>query len=471
MNKTKIIATIGPASSDFIILKELVESGMDVARLNLTHADYEFCEDIINKIKIINAELNKHIAILLDTKGPDIRTGKFSGGSAELTKGDIIRIYKDDMLGDRTKFSLLNKDIIEYIKLGTVMRINDGKIEIEVIDKELDYILCEVKTGGIISDNKSVNVTCKIPNRKFLSEKDIEDIKFATKVNADFLALSFVSSSEDILEATDLLIGLGNDHTVVIAKVENEQAVSEIDEIIKVSEGIMVARGDLGVEVPMEKIPSIQKSIINKCHNQGKISIVATELLSSMEREMRPTRAEVSDIANAVIDGVDSVMLSGETTIGKYPVLALRTMEKIIKSSEDDINYVELLGRAMRTENQDVTGLIAFSVADCANRLQAKAIVVPTMSGHTARKMSRFRPSCPIIAVSPKKETVKSLALHFGVFPVLIDELDSLDRILKKSREEAVNSISLKEGDKVIITGGYPFKEIKHTNFMKIEEI
>lgn len=471
MNKTKIIATIGPASSDKSVLKDLIISGMDVARLNLTHADYAFCTEIIEKVNSLNKELNKNVAIMFDTLGPDIRMGRILGGSANLKKGDKIRIYQNDILGDRTKFSINDYEILEYIKPGTDLFIDDGKIRIEALERGEDYLICEVKNDGTISDNKSLNIACKVPNRKFLSPKDIEDIKFAHKVKADFLALSFVSSSEDILEVSDLLIDLGNDHMEIIAKVENQRSVDEIDEIIKVSDGIMVARGDLGVEIPMERIPMIQKSIINKCHNSGKISIVATELLSSMENEMRPTRAEVSDIANAVIDGVDAVMLSGETTVGRYPVIALETMERIIKSAEDNISYIELLGRAMRTENQDVTGLIAFSVADCANRLKAKAIVVPTVSGYTARKMSRFRPSCPIIAVSPSEETVKSLALHFGIFPVLIDELNSFDKILNKSKQVAKAIIDVQDGDKIIITGGYPFKEIKHTNFMKIEEL
>lgn len=471
MNKTKIIATIGPASSSKEVLKDLINNGMDVARLNMSHADYKFCLDIIDKINDLNKELDRNVAIMIDTLGPDVRIGKIATGSAHLTKGDKIRIYKDDLLGDRTKFSISDKEIIDYLKIGSLMHIDDGKIEIEILDKGHDYILCEVKCDGVISDNKSINTHTQVPSRKFLSKKDIEDVKFANMVKADYIAVSFVSSSEDILEISDLLIELENDHIEIIAKVENERAVNEIDEILKVSDGIMVARGDLGVELPMERVPVIQKSIINKCHNNGKISIVATELLSSMEHEMRPTRAEVSDIANAVIDGVDAVMLSGETTVGAFPTLAVETMERIVKTSEENIDYIELLGRAMRTENQDVTGLIAFNVADSANRLKAKAIIVPTVSGYTAKKMSRFRPSCPIIAVSPNEETVKSLALNFGVFPVLIDELNSFDKIIKKSRNVAMELLDLKEHDKLIITGGYPFKEVKHTNFMKIEEI
>lgn len=471
VNKTKIIATIGPASYEKDILRDLIKSGMDVARLNLSHADYPFCMDIINKINELNKELNTNVAIMLDTKGPDIRVGKFASGEAFLTKGDKIRIYKDQMLGDRTKFSISTPEIIDFVKHNSVIKLDDGKIMLEVVDKGNNYLICEVQNDGIVTDNKSINMGCYIPNRKFLSKKDIEDIKFANMMKVDFLALSFVRTSEDILEVNDLLIELENDHIGIIAKIENEKSVEEIDEIIKVSDGIMIARGDLGVELPMERIPAIQKSIINKCHNNGKISIVATELMSSMENVTRPTRAEVSDVANAVIDGVDAVMLSGETTVGKYPVMTLETMERIIKSSEDNINYIELLGRAMRTEKQDITGLISFSVADCANRLKARAIVVPTMSGYTARKMSRFRPYCPIIAVSPNLQTIKSLSLYFGVWGVHIDDLNSLDKILDKSKKVVLDLLTVQKGDKIIITGGYPFKQIKHTNFMKIEEL
>ncbi len=471
MNKTKIIATIGPASADKEIIKQLIQSGLDVVRLNLSHADYPFCMDIINKINELNEELRTNVAVMFDTEGPDIRTGRFRGGEAYLKKGEVLRIYKKEIVGDQNAFSLNMPAIINNIKHNMIVKLDDGKIELKVVGKTDDYLECEVLNDGIIRDNKGVNVNCSRIDIPFLSEKDIEDIKFANMMHVDYLALSFVSSAEDILLVNDILINLGNDHLNIIAKIENERALNELDEIIKVSDGIMIARGDLGVEIPMERIPSLQKLIINKCHHQGKISIVATELLSSMEYHDKPTRAEVSDIANAVIDGIDAVMLSGETTIGRYPVLTLQTMEKIIRSAEENIDYIELLSRAMRTEKQDVTGLIAYSVADCANRLKAKAIIVPTFSGYTARKMSRFRPTCPIIALSPNIDTVKSLALNFGVYPLLMEELNSFDKIILRSRKMAKEILQLEENDKIIITGGYPLREVRHTNFMKIEEI
>lgn len=471
MNKIKIIATIGPASSDKEIIKQLMLSGMDVVRLNLSHADYKFCMEIIDKVRELNKELGMNVAIMLDTVGPEIRTGKFVNGEAQLTAGEMVKIVKEDIIGDKNAFSINMPEILDGVKHNTKVRLDDGKIELFVLEKNDDYLLCEVLTDGIIRDGKSVSFEYLKRNIPFISKKDREDIKFANMMDVDFLALSFVSSSEDILEVNDLLIELGNDHIGIIAKIENEKAIEGIDEIIKVSDGIMIARGDLGVEIPVERVPGVQKAIINKCLLNGKISIVATELLSSMERMPRPTRAEVSDIANAVLDGVDAVMLSGETTIGEYPVLALQTMEKIIRSAEENIDYLELLDKAMRSEKEDITGLLAHSVVDCADRLKAKAIVVPTVSGYTARKISRFRPTCPIIAISPNPDTVKALALNFGVYAFQVDELSSLDKIIKVARTKASEVLELEKNDKIIITGGYPLKEVKHTNFMKIEEI
>ncbi|NLM62762.1 MAG: pyruvate kinase [Mollicutes bacterium] len=471
MNKIKIIATIGPSSADKKVLKELMLNGMDVVRLNLSHADYKFCMEIIDKVRELNKELGTNVAIMLDTVGPEIRTGRFVNGKAKLTAGEMVKIVKEEILGDKNAFSISIPEAIDGVKHNTIIKLDDGKIELSVVEKTEDYLLCKILNDGIISDFKSVNFEYLKMNIPFISKKDREDIKFAHMMNVDFLALSFVSSSEDILEVNDLLIELENDHIGIIAKIENEKAIEGIDEIIKVSDGIMIARGDLGVEIPVERIPGVQKAIIKKCHLNGKISIVATELLSSMEKTPRPTRAEVSDIANAVLDGVDAVMLSGETTIGEYPVLTLQTMEKIIKSAEGNVDYLDLLDRAIRSEKEDITGLIAHSVADCAYRLKAKAIVVPTMSGYTARKMSRFRPSCPIIALSPNPETVKSLTLNFGVLAYQVDELNSFDKIIKIAKAKAVEILDLNQNDKIIITGGYPLKEVKHTNFMKIEEL
>lgn len=473
MNKTKIIATIGPVSNDKDILKKLIKTGVDVVRINLKHANYGFCKDVIKKVDELNFELNTSVAVMLDTRGPEVRIGKFLGGHAYLKKDSKIRVYMREIVGDSTKFSVNHSGLINDVKYDTILKLDDGLIELKVLDKGEDYLLCQVLNDGLISDNKGMNIPDIHLNLPFISEKDKEDIMFACKNNVDFIALSFVETHEDILEVNDLLINQGNDHIGIIAKIENSRAVEDLDEIIKVSEGVMVARGDLGVELPLERVPGIQKTIIRKCHETGKISIVATELLSSMENVTRPTRAEVSDVANAVLDGADAVMLSGETTVGKYPVETLETMEKIIKAAEEDINYLGLLERTVKTESQDVTGILAYNVAETATLLECKAIITPTVSGYTARKISRFRPKCPIIASTPNIDTAKSLMLHFGVCPIIVSELKTFDKIVEHARKITINNnlVEINKGDKIIITGGYPFKEVKHTNFMKIEEL
>lgn len=470
MKKTKIIATIGPKTESVEVLKELILNGMDVVRLNLSHANHDFCVDILEKIAKINEELGTNVATLLDTSGPDIRTGRFIGGHAFFTKGDKIRVYMDELVGDSTKFSI-SYDLLDEVRMGSILKVNDGLVTLEVISKGTNYLLCEVKEEGIISDHKSVNVPGVRLDRDFLTEKDIIDINFATEHNFDYIALSFVSSAEDVLNVSDMLIKNNNNHTAIISKIECQNAIDDIEDIIKSSDGIMIARGDLGVELPLEMVPSIQKKITTMCHSYGKICIVATEMLSTMENVSRPTRAEVSDVANAVMDGVDAVMLSAETTVGKFPIETVRTMSNIIKETEKNVDYSNFIKTTCKDVEKDITETIAYTVAETAYSLDCKAIIAPTITGFTARMISGFRPKCPIIAVSPDIETVKSLMLNFGVVPILIDELNSLDKIISISTKEAKKVMDLQEGDKVIITGSYPFKESKHTNFMKIEEL
>ena len=470
MKKTKIIGTIGPASKDENVLRELIINGLDIVRINMTHADHKFVQEIVNKIKNINKELNKHTAIMIDLKGPDITVGDFEGGSAYFNKGDKIRIYDDYILGDSTKFSVSYPNFVKDVKTNTIIKLNDGLIELYVLEKGIDYLLCQVNVGGFIENNKGVNVIDSKLNIPFLSPKDIDDIKFADKIGADYLGLSFVSNHEDVLDVNDLLINLKNDHLSIITKIETEASLEDLDEIIKSSDGIMVARGDLGVEIPMERVPGIQKRILTKCHIEGKISIVATELLSTMENTLRPTRAEVGDVANSILEGTDAVMLSSETAIGNYPVETLETMVKIIEQTETEVNYYDFLDRTMRTEKQDITSSIAYNVVESAERLKAKFVVAPTMSGYTAKKISRFRPYCPIVALSPNEDVVKNLSMYYGIIPVLIGDVKTFDKMMTRAREEVIK-LGLQTNDKFIITGGYPFNEVKHTNFMKIEEI
>jgi len=466
MNKTKIVATISPINSSKEMIKSLILNGVDVIRFNMNYASPDFCRETIAKINEANKELNTYVATMMDIKGPLIRIGKIVNDGVFLKSNDKIRIFMDDIIGDCTKFSVDYKGLVNEAPLNTILRTSDGNVELQVIDKGIDYLLCKVLKEGIIYSNKSINVLDVKLNKPFLSEEDKKMIKFSHELGIDFLALSYIKTQEDVLEVNDLLIDLGDDNIQIISKIENNSALEDIDNIIKVSDGILLARENLSVEISMERIPGIQKKIISKCHESGVISIVAIELSTTKE----VVRSEVSDIANAVLDGTDAVMIGGEVSINNS-IEALKLLERVIKSSEKDINYNYFIERAARTEKKDTTGSIAYSVAGCSNRLQCKAIFTPTMSGYTAKKISRFRPICPIVAVSPNINTVKSLMLNFGVCPILIDDLRSLDSIIERSKEIAKEILLLEKNDTIIITGGYPFKKVNHTNFMKIEQI
>lgn len=471
LNKTKVVATVGPSTMEKEQIRRLMENGTDVIRVNMSHADYNFCQHITNCVKELNKELKLSVALMMDLMGPEVRTGKFINGQAYFRKGDKVQVYMDEILGDSTKFSVNYPNLIKEIGYNIIISVKDGTMLMEVINISQDYFVCEVLNDAIIEDNQNVmvkDIKLKLP---YLTHKDETDITVAHKLGFDFLALSYVSGADDVLAVNDILINLKNNHIGLIAKIENEDSVNNIDDIIRVSDGIMIARGDLGASISLERIPGIQKKVINKCHAAGIVSIVSAELSSSMERISRPTRAEVSDVANAVLDGADAVMLSGETTVGKYPIETLKMMEKIINSAELDVDYADFISRSSNMVKEDITGIISLNVAEAASRLKCCAIIAPTNSGYTARMMSRFRPCCPIIAVSPNIDTVKSLQLHFAVTPVLIDELNSFDKITDLSKKITFKLISTKPGDKIIITGGYPFKDVKYTNFMKIEEL
>ncbi len=470
INKTKVISTVGPVTMEKSQIQKLMENGTDVLRINMSHADYNFCRTVVSSVNELNKELGMNVALLMDLMGPEVRIGKFVNGQAYFRKGDRVKIYMDEVIGDSTKFSVSYPNLIQEIGYNKIISVKDGTLLMEVIEILQDFFVCEVLNDAIIEDNQNLNIENTKLKLPFLTNKDETDIFMAHKLGFDFISLSYVESAEQVLAVNDLLINLKNDHIGLISKIETETAINNIDEIIRVSDAIMVARGDLGVSVSMERVPGIQKKIINKCHAAGIVSIVATELMSSMERMARPTRAEVSDVANAVLDGADAVMLSGETTVGKYPIETLSMMEKIINSAELDIDYSDCFHNNVNISN-DITSIISLNVAGAAYRLKCCAIIAPTNSGYTARMMSRFRPSCPIIAVSPNVETVKSLQLHFAVTPVLIDELNSFDKIINLSKKITFKLISTKPGDKIIITGGYPFNEVKFTNFMKIEEL
>lgn len=470
MEKTKIIATYGPSLETDFILKNMIKNGLDVIRINMSFTTREKCLEVIDKVKKIDKELNTFTSIMLDTRGNNITISTLKENTI-LTEGEKVKIYKENVLGDSHKFSTTYPNFVSETKIGSILKINDGLVELEVVSKTPEYLECSINSGGEIVTGRKIisNSSYKKP---FLTPEDYDDIVFACQnKDIDFIALSSVKTHEDVLSVNDILIEYNNDHINLISKIETKESLEELDDIINISDGIMVARGDLGVEVPIERVPGIQKMIINKCHAKGKISIVATEMMASMGLSLKPTRAEVSDVANAVLDGCDAVMLSGETTIGKYPLETLITMAKIIDSTESNIDYLDFLDKAYRTEKENITGVIAYSVAKAATTLKAKIIVTPTLSGATAKKISRFRPECLIVAASPSVETIKSLNLNFGVCPILVDELNSLDKIMKTVTNMVKEKFNLEENDIIIITGSYPFIKYAETNFMQITKI
>ena len=470
INKTKVISTIGPVTIEKAQIKRLMENGTDVIRVNMSHADYNFCRNVVESVNELNEELNMNVALLMDLAGPEVRIGEFVNGQALFKKGDRVRIYMDEIMGDSTKFSVSYPNLLQEIGYNNIISIKDGTMLMEVIEILSDFFVCEVLNDAMIESHQNLNVQNTKLKLPYLTNKDETDIVMAHKLGFDFISLSYVGSAENVLMVNEILINLQNEHIGLLSKIETEEGVNNIDEIIRVSDGILISRGDLGVSISMERVPGIQKKIIKKCHEAGKVSIVGTELMSSMEKMARPTRAEVSDVANAVLDGADAVMLSGETTVGKYPIETLKMIEKIINSAELDIDYLEYINDNTNASN-DITSIISMNVASAAYRLKCCAIIAPTISGYTARMMSRFKPSCPIIAVCPNRETVKSLQLHFAVTPVLIDSLNSFDKITELSKNITFRLISTKPKDKIIITGGYPFNEVKYTNFMQIEEL
>ncbi len=470
MNKTKMIATIGPSSNSKEVIRQMILQGVDVIRINMSHSSFEDARDIILKIRELNRELSIITGIMLDTRGPEIRINELQRNIVKLEAGNTIRIVNNNIKGNEEMISLTLPEIINYIKIGEKILLNDGNVVLNVIQNSSDTLICEIKNDGYIKSNCSVNIPNANFNLKFLSEYDKETIKFAVMMQVDYIALSHVKDQMDVLDINDLLIELSDDHIKIISKIENKSAIEEMKGILKVSDGVMIARGDLGIELELERIPSIQKKIANEAKESEKICIIATEMLSTMQENPRPTRAEVSDVANAVLDGTDAVMLSSETAIGKYPVETVTTMNKIIDEIEKEINYNDLLLEFNRKDKTDIPTAIAYSTVDSANRINANAIVCSTMSGSTAMKISHFRPSAPVIAISPLEKTVSGLTINYGIIPVKVPMLDSTDEIIEKSVKIAKERLELKENSKILIAGSFPL-DTDYTNFMKIEEI
>ncbi len=467
MKKTKIICSIGPASCDYDVMKQMVEAGMNVARINFSHATLEEREQVEKTVKRINEDLNTNIAIVYDTKGPDFRTGVMAEGGIKLEEGKTIKIVKKDVLGTEESFTVNYKNVLDKINVGANILLEDGLMKLEVIDRDNEDLICKIIRGGTLKSKKGINVPGVHLNIEFLSEEDVFDIIYACEKEGDFLALSFVNSKENIL-AVRKILEEHNSSMKIISKIESGVALQNLDEIIEYSDGIMVARGDLGVEIPFEEIPIVQKEIIKKCRDYGKTCIVATEMLASMYTSSRPTRAEVTDIANAVLDGCDAVMLSGETTVGKYPIEAVRYMARICENTEEYIDY----DKDRREVNCDIPGAIAHSVVEVSNSLNAKLIVTATLSGYTARKISNLKPKCLVLATCPNEKIAKSLALDWGVYTKITNIYDTTDEVIEDAINKAKEFTNLNPKDKIIITGGLPNNvSNKKTNLMKIEEI
>ncbi len=463
MKKTKIVCSIGPSSTDIKTFSDMVNAGMNVARINFSHAEEADCQKVIDLVKEVNQNGN-HIAIMYDTKGPDFRTGALRDEFVELKEGENIQIVKEDVLGTSEKISVNYKRAIDTIQLHDIILIEDGLFKLEVIDKDSESLTCRILVGGSLGAHKGINVPGVDLEEPFLSEIDKRDITYACKHDGDFIALSFVSCKEDVLSVRRLIEENGSSMQI-ISKIESTNAITNIDEIIEASDGIMVARGDLGVEVPMKELPILQKMMIKKCREKGKICIVATEMLSSMTKKIRPTRAEVSDVANAVLDGTDAVMLSNETTIGLYPVEAVSIMAETCENTENYLEYEH----GIYPKSNDIMSTIAHSVVVASNSIDASAILAATLSGDTARHISALRPRSIILATCTTDKVARSLAFHFGVYPSVVPTSYTTDEIIENAVYAGKRILGLQSGEKVVVTGGFP--QSKSTNFLKIEEI
>lgn len=471
MKKTKIICSMGPSSYNEPTMRKMIQNGMNVARINFSHADYEERKTTEDLVHFFNEKENANIAILFDTKGPDLRTCVFEGDYIELVEGSTIRITKEDKLGTSESITFNYPQVIDNLKVGTDILLDDGLIRLTVteVDADGNGVTCAIINGAKIKSRRGVNIPGVDLDVPFISEEDESDIKYACEHDGDFLGISFVSTANDVHAARALLKKYGKPEMQIITKVETAKAIENLDAIIDASDAIMVARGDLGVEVPMHELPILQKLMIQKCREKGKICIVATEMLASMYTSARPTRAEVSDIANAVLDGCDAVMLSGETTIGKYPAEAVKFMADICENSEKYYDYDYEFDSERK---HDITETIARSVVASAKLLDIKVIVAATMSGYSAKRISNLKPDSFILAACPTEATARSLALNWGVYAVLVPVYNSTDEVVTDAKAKAKEFMELKEHDVIVVTGGFPNNtEVKSTNFMKIEEI
>ena len=470
MRKTKVICTIGPACEDAEILSEMCKVGMNVARLNFSHGTHEEQQRKIDLIKETREKLHMPIAIMLDTKGPEYRIKTFKDGKIRLKDGDEFTFTTEEVVGDETQVSVNYKQLMENLKVGDTILVNNGLVIFKVIELDDTKARCEVIVGGELSNRKSMNFPNKVMKHEFLSEQDKEDLLFGIENEVDFVAASFVSQKQDIADMRQFMNEHGGAEIDIIAKIENRAGVENIEEICEIADGIMIARGDLGVEIPAMEVPSVQKYLISKCRLLGKRVITATEMLESMIQNPRPTRAELSDVANAVYDGTSAVMLSGETASGKYPVLAVKNMVETVEFTEKKVSYEK---RFKNTEFTIKNNLDAVSHSTCAMAIDvnAKCIVVNSLTGHTARMVSRFRCPVDIIGMTASKKGWRKLNLSWGVTPVLCEKYETMEEMFTNDLKKAKEVFHLAEGENVVLTGGVIDGNTGNTNMIKVERI
>lgn len=470
MRKTKIVCTIGPASESEEMIRKLCLAGMNVARLNFSHGTHEEHKKRIDTIKKVRKELNLPIAILLDTKGPEFRIKTFKDGKVTLKKGDLFTFRENDSIGDQDGVSINFKGLSNDVKKGDHILVANGLMDFIVKDIQEKDVICETLTDGTLSDKKSMNFPGKILSTEFLSKQDAEDIKFGIKEGVDFIACSFVSRAKDLQDVHDFLKENGSPDIELIAKIENQPGIDNIDEIFKYCSGIMIGRGDMGVEIAPEKLPAVQKNLIRKCRILGKRVITATEMLESMINSPRPTRAEVSDVANAVYDGSSAIMLSGETAAGKYPEKAVKIMAAIASETEKDINY-EKRYHNNKFEMKNTVDRIAHAVCAMAMDVNAKVIAVCSISGTTVKMVSRFRSPQSIIGIVTNEKAYRNLALSWGVIPVLCEKYNSTEVLFDSAQKTATRIMDLQKGDNIVITGGMINGTPGNTNLIKVATV
>lgn len=470
VRKTKIICTIGPASEGEEKLKELMLAGMNVARFNFSHGTHEEQKAKFERVDKVRKELNLPVATLMDTKGPEIRLRDFEGGKAELVAGQTFVLTTEEMLGTAQKAAISYKNLKNDISVGTTILIDDGLIEmvVEAIDGE--EISCRVINGGFVSNHKGVNVPGVVLSMPYISEVDRNDILFGIEMGYEFIAASFARTKDDILQVREIL-DAHNSPMKIIAKIENMQGIMNLEEILSVSDGVMVARGDMGVEIPLEEVPVLQKKMIKLANSQGKHVITATQMLESMIKNPRPTRAETTDIANAIYDGTTAIMLSGESAAGLYPVEAVKTMARIAESAELDIDYGKRMTHMSCPEKKSITTAIAYATCTTAMDLGAAAIITVTLSGYTAESISRFKPDCPIIGCTTSEKVYHQLNLLWGVKPLYLKREETTEELFADAVTEAKNAGYVKEGDIVVITAGVPLGIAGRTNMIRVVEV